>query len=140
MSTVLNAPTSSQPSVDSVLQRVDSLSPGELDALPFGMIQLDERGNILKYNQTEADLARVRQDRQVGRNFFDELAPCTKVREFHGRFRDGIEQRKLYETFGFVFKFDHGWRNVAITLMYSDATRSVWVLVSQQSLAVPPKP
>lgn len=117
--------------VNSILERVDVLSEQELDTLPVGMIQLDEQGNILKYNRTEAELARVRRERQIGRNFFDEVAPCTKVKEFYGRFREGVERRSLYETFGFVFKFDHGWRNVAITLMYSEGTRSVWVLVSQ---------
>lgn len=123
----------------SVLQRVEQLTEDELHALPFGMIQLDEQGNILKFNQTEADLARVRRERQIGRNFFDELAPCTKVKEFYGRFLEGVERQQLYETFGFVFKFEHGWRNVVITLMYSQPTRSVWVLVSQQSVTAPPQ-
>lgn len=123
---------------DSVLKNVDALPENELDSLPFGMIQLDEHGKILKFNRTEANLARIERERQIGRNFFDDLAPCTKVREFYGRFREGVEQRRLYETFGFVFKFDHGWRNVAITLMYSEGTRSVWVLVSQQSVTPPP--
>src|SRR5690349_12386873 len=124
--------------VTEVIQKVDGLSEGELDQLPYGMIQLDRTGRILKYNQPEADLARLKRERQVGRSFFDEVAPCTKVREFHGRFVEGVAKRNLNETFGFVFKFDHGWRNVAITLFYSPKTDSVWVLVSQTSLTPPP--
>jgi photoactive yellow protein len=124
---------------DDLLKRADSLGASDLDALPFGMIQLDRTGKILKFNRTEADLARINQARQLGRNFFDEVAPCTKVREFYGRFQEGLEKRSLYETFGFVFKFDHGWRNVAITMMYSDKTDSVWVLVSQTSVTPPPR-
>jgi photoactive yellow protein len=119
---------------------VDNLSAKELDALPFGMIQLDRTGRILKFNQTEAQLARINRERQLGLNFFDDVAPCTKVRDFHGRFLHGLNQRSLYETFGFVFKFDHGWRNVAITLFYSEKTDSVWVLISQTSVTEPPKP
>lgn len=126
------------PTPDEVLQRAESLSDPELNALPYGMIQLDASGRILKFNQTEADLARIHRERQLGKNFFDDVAPCTKVKEFYGRFVDGVRRRKLYETFGYVFKFAHGWRNVAITLMYSDRTDSVWVLVSQQSLSAPP--
>lgn len=128
----------SPPAADAVLSRVDKLSTSELDVLPFGMIQLDRTGRILKFNKTEANLARINQEKQIGKSFFDDVAPCTKVQQFYGRFAEGVQQRKLYETFGFVFKFDHGWRNVAITLMYSDATDSVWVLVSQQSLTTPP--
>jgi photoactive yellow protein len=120
--------------IEKVLNGVDSLNSAELDELPFGMIQLDATGKILKFNKTEADLARINQQRQLGRNFFDTVAPCTKVREFYGRFVDGLARKELYETFGFVFKFAHGPRSVAITLFYSQATQSVWVLVSQATL------
>lgn len=125
-------------SADDLLRQADDLQSSDLDSLPFGMIQLDRTGRILKFNQTEAKLARINRDRQIGKSFFDEVAPCTKVREFYGRFQEGLARRNLYETFGFVFKFDHGWRNVAITMMYSDKTDSVWVLVSQQSVTPPP--
>jgi len=125
-------------SVDELLRQADDLQGSDLDVLPFGMIQLDRAGRILKFNNTEARMARINRDRQIGKSFFDEVAPCTKVREFYGRFQEGLAKRTLYETFGFVFKFDHGWRNVAITMMYSEKTDSVWVLVSQQSVTPPP--
>lgn len=123
---------------DDLFNRVDELGTRDLDGLPFGLIQLDRNGRILKFNQTEAQLARINRDRQIGLNFFDRVAPCTKVREFYGRFEEGLKNRSLYETFGFVFKFDHGWRNVAITLFYSEKTDSVWVLISQTSVTPPP--
>ncbi|WP_224245905.1 PAS domain-containing protein [Hyalangium gracile] len=124
---------------DELLRQVDQLMEQDLDTLPFGLIQLDRSGRILKFNQTEARLARINRERQIGLNFFDEVAPCTKVKEFYGRFVQGLRERSLYETFGFVFKFDHGWRNVAITLFYSEKTDSVWVLISQTSVTPPPK-
>ncbi|MDP1825632.1 MAG: PAS domain-containing protein [Archangium sp.] len=121
-----------------VLSSVDRLSTNQLDELPFGMIQLDPTGRILKFNRTEGRLARIRPERQVGLNFFNDVAPCTKVKEFHGRFVEGVARKQLYETFGFTFKFDHGWRDVAVSLMYSAATDSVWVLISQQEPAHSP--
>jgi photoactive yellow protein len=124
---------------DEVLRQADQLTARDMDTLPFGMIQLDRTGRILKFNQTEANLARINRDRQIGKNFFDDVAPCTKVKEFYGRFLQGLRERSLYETFGFVFKFDHGWRNVAITLFYSSKTDSVWVLISQTSVTAPPR-
>ena len=117
--------------IEAVLKSADGLAPGALDALPFGMIQLDGQGKILRFNKTEAALARLNQERQLGKNFFEEVAPCTRVKEFYGRFTAGVAKKELYETFGFVFKFEHGWRNVAVTLMYSATTGTVWVLVSQ---------
>lgn len=126
--TVANAPL--EP-LENLLRRADALRPDEIDALPYGLIQLDRTGTILKYNKTEASLARINQQRQIGRNFFEHVAPCTKVKDFHGRFLEAVRRRELYETFGFVFDFTHGPRTVAITLFYSQKTDSVWVLVSQ---------
>ena len=117
-----------------LLERVDAMQAAELDELPLGMIQLDPTGKILKFNKAEAELARINRRRQLGKSFFEEVAPCTKVKEFHGRFLEGVAKKELYATFGFVFKFAHGPRNVAITLFYAKATDSVWVLVSQAAL------
>ena len=120
--------------IDDVLSRVDQMEMAELDALPQGMIQLDPKGNILKFNRAEAELARINRRKQIGKNFFEDVAPCTKVKEFHGRFVEGVARKELYETFGFVFKLAHGPRNVAITLFYAQATDSVWVLVSEAAV------
>lgn len=120
--------------IEDVLKRVDSMENAELDELPLGMIQLDASGKILKFNKAEAELARINRRRQIGKSFFEDVAPCTKVKEFHGRFLEGVAKKELYETFGFVFKFAHGPRNVAITLFYAKTTDSVWVLVSQAAL------
>src|SRR5690242_4385981 len=104
--------------VQDVVKRLDALSQAELDALPLGMIELDGAGRILRFNKTEGQLARLDPGRQVGKSFFDEVAPCTKVKEFHGRFVAGVRSRELNETFSFEFKFPHGVRQVAITLFY----------------------
>lgn len=118
--------------IDNVVKRLDAMGERELDQLPFGMIELDTSGRILRFNKTEADLARIEQKRQLGRNFFEEVAPCTKVKDFHGRFLEGVRKQELYETFGFQFAFTHGRRDVGITLFYARKTASIWVLVSQR--------
>ena len=71
---------------------IDTMSEGELDKLPFGAIQLDRTGIILSYNRTEANLTGRDPRRVIGRNFFTDVAPCTNVKEFAGRFREGIEK------------------------------------------------
>jgi photoactive yellow protein len=115
-----------------VLERADVLTQGELDSLPVGMIQLDRTGKVLKFNQTESDLARVAKDDALGKNFFDEVAPCTKVQEFHGRFVEGVEKKNLHTVFDYVFRFRDGrQKNVVISMFYSQSTDTVWVLVER---------
>ncbi|MBK7864572.1 MAG: PAS domain-containing protein [Archangiaceae bacterium] len=123
--------------IDDLVKRLGVLQPEELESLPFGMIELDASGKILRFNKTEGNLARLDPARQLGKSFFDDVAPCTKVKEFHGRFLEGVRRRELYETFGFTFRFPHGTRDVAITLFYAQKTQSVWVLVSQKALLAP---
>ncbi|HET7460640.1 MAG TPA: PAS domain-containing protein [Longimicrobium sp.] len=120
------APTSS------VLQKADVLNETELDTLPVGMIQLDRDGKVLKFNQTESDLARVAKDDALGKSFFDEVAPCTKVQEFYGRFVEGVEKKSLHTVFDYVFKFRDGrQKNVVISMFYSPSTDTVWVCVER---------
>ena len=66
---------------------IDDLSDAELDALAFGVIALDEEGTVLRYNLYESRLARLDRNQVVGRNFFDDVAPCTRIEAFQGRFR-----------------------------------------------------
>lgn len=121
-----------QTAMPDVFERADQLTEDELDTLPIGMIQLDRSGKVLKFNQTESDLARVEKSDALGKSFFDEVAPCTKVREFHGRFLEGVESRDLSTTFDYEFKFRDGRRkDVLISMFYSTNTESVWVLVQR---------
>ena len=121
-----------QTAMPDVLERADRLTEQELDNLPVGMIQLDPSGRVLKFNQTESELARMDKAAALGKSFFDEVAPCTKVREFHGRFLEGVATRDLSTTFEYEFKFRDGRRkDVIISMFYSTATESVWVLVQR---------
>jgi photoactive yellow protein len=115
-----------------VLENADVLSEEELDNLPVGMIQLDRDGTVLKFNRTESDLAHYEREKALGRNFFDEVAPCTKVQEFHGRFLEGVRHRSLHVAFPYEFRFRDGRRkDVIISLFYSQSTETVWVQVQR---------
>jgi photoactive yellow protein len=106
----------------------DALSAAELDALPYGMIQLDSRGTVLRYSSAESRLSGLTAAECIGRSFFDEIAPCTRVREFQGRFLRGVAARQLDAVFSFRFNFVPP-KDVRIHMFYSQATRSVWVKV-----------
>ena len=118
---------------DALLASADEMTPAELDTLPYGMIQLDAAGRILKYNAVESRLASLPQEQAVGRQFFTEVAPCTKVQAFHGRFKEGVIRESLDATFQFHFAFKQQPRDVTVRLFYSRRTRSVWVMVSDRT-------
>jgi photoactive yellow protein len=121
-----------QATAGTVLEQADVLTPGELDSLPVGMIQLDRTGKVLKFNQTESDLARVAAADAIGKSFFDEVAPCTKVQAFYGKFLEGVENRRLHTVFDYVFRFRDGrQKNVVISMFYSATTETVWVCVER---------
>ncbi len=115
------------------------LTTAEIDALPFGYIGLAPDGTIRKYNRYEADLARIDPQSVLGRNFFRDLAPCTQVKEFEGRFRDfaaGLGESTL--SFDFVFTFRHGAQKVRIGLVRSPMVGEIIVTVNRvRDLALP---
>lgn len=118
--------------LDLLYRRIDSISARELDALPHGAIKLDKDGRVLRFNQYESRLSGLPADEVIGRNFFKEVAPCTDVQEFHGRFARGVRERRLHEKFRYHFAFKKQPRNVLVTLFYRDVDDSVWVFVQPQ--------
>jgi photoactive yellow protein len=113
------------------LERIDHMERRELDSLPFGAIQLDARGTILRFNDYEARLTGRKPEKVIGRNFFEEVAPCTNVREFAGRFHEGVRKKELHEVFPYRFDFKMAPRNVTVTLFYNKANDTAWVFVRE---------
>ena len=113
------------------IERIQNLGESDLDRLPFGAIRLDRNGKILSYNRTEAELSGRRKESVLGKNFFTEVAPCTNVQEFAGRFREGVARGSLHMVFPYVFDFQMEPRNVWVTLFYSNETDTAWVFVRE---------
>ena len=110
-------------------KNIDSMQPDDLDKLPFGAIQLDGDGRVKNFNLYESKLARMPKKEVLGKDFFREVAPCTDVKEFAGRFREGFQKKFLHAKFNYRFAFKQDPRDVTVTLFYSDITDSVWVFV-----------
>jgi photoactive yellow protein len=116
--------------VESIYQKIHALSERQLDELPHGAIQLDKHGKILSYNRFESALSGVPRETAIGKNFFRDIAPCTDVARFHGRFLEGVAKKKLHEKFRYHFAFKARPRDVLITLFYNEAHDTVWVFVN----------
>jgi photoactive yellow protein len=108
---------------------LDSLTREQLDALPCGAIRVDGEGTILFYSRTHAVMTRRAPQAVVGRNFFSEVAPCTVVPEFYGRFRRGVLSGDLHASFEFVFDFDMEPVQVQITMRASERPGEFWIIV-----------
>ena len=115
-------------SADAIVSEVGLLTPEELDALPFGAIQLDATGKVLIYNKAEEKISGRSASEVVGKNFFRDVAPCTRVQRFFGAFQAGVERRELNEVFDFTFRFPTGARDVRIRMIYSGT--AVWIFVT----------
>ena len=68
----------------------------------IGPVKFDEAGTILLYNRYEARMSRLPPERVVGRGFFLDIAPCTRVDAFQGRFRALVnDPEKQGDSFAF---------------------------------------
>jgi photoactive yellow protein len=111
-----------------------TMDRAELDAYPDGVITLDRNGNILRYNRTEADLARRNQEETIGLNFFTDVAPCTAVQDFKGRFDAfAASEGAGVERFDFVFRFAWGTQDVGITMIRKAWSTDVALLIARRS-------
>jgi photoactive yellow protein len=102
------------------------------DDLPFGVIEVDRDGRILLYNRWEEELADRRRTQVLGRLFFSEVAPCTGVAEFEGRFREMVAaDQPSREELDFVFQFPGTKRLVNIVLAWAPVWGRGFILVRQ---------
>ncbi len=89
-----------------------------VDELPFGVIVVDRKGTVLEYNRYESDMTGFSRERVLGRNFFHDVAPCTAIREFEGRFDSFLTSHETsIEPFEFVFPFAKGAQRVTIVFV-----------------------
>lgn len=109
---------------------LDRLTDEELDAIPYGVIQLDTDGAVLSYNRAEAEnVGGI--PRPIGRHFFRDVCPSANVPELWDRFQQAISDRSLDETFQYTFSCGPTPRHVQLRIYYSVRTRSVWLFVAK---------
>ncbi len=122
------------------LEKAHRLTGGDLDALPFGVIVVDRAGNILEYNAYERELANMGDRKMIGLNFFHDVAPCTAIAEFEGRFEAFLDSEQTsIEPFEFVFPFPRGAQRVRVIFVRSsNASDRATICVARDSTGQPP--
>ena len=111
-------------------EKLEQASTATLDTVDFGIIQVDDEGTILFFNQYESNLSGVDPEEAVGQNFFTEVAPCTNNRLFRGRFRKGLDRNDLDETFTYTYTYRMQPTLVTIHL-YRDSRNDNWIMVKK---------
>jgi photoactive yellow protein len=103
-----------------------------INDLAFGAIQVDEKGTILQYNAAEGAITGRNPEEVIGKNFFTEVAPCTNIPEFRGRFEEGIATGTLSTLFEYVFDYEMSPTKVKVQMMNSLLGEdNYWVFVKR---------
>lgn len=113
------------------------LSRADVDDLPYGLVLLDANGTILLYNRYEASMSRHPPEAVLGKNWFHEVAPCTRVNAFYGRFHDFLAGGEPSIAFWFWFHFLHGSQLVDVVLLRSPDPGQVLLTVTRRLSALP---
>ena len=107
-----------------------ALTDRELNALPFGVIKVDDSGVILFYNKYESELASVPVHEALGKNFFTQLAPCSNSRLFYGYFKEGIVAGSMDKSYMYTFSYKMRPTLVRVHL-YKDRMNNNWVMIQK---------
>ena len=115
---------------DNVGEKLRGASEAQLNSTNFGIIQIDDEGEVLFFNAYESELSGVEPDEARGRNFFTQVAPCTNNRLFRGRFKKGVRRGELDETFTYTYTYKMRPTLVDVRLYRDDAGNN-WIMVQK---------
>lgn len=118
-------------SENNVANELANMSDDELDSLAFGAMELDRDGCIVRYNATEADISGREQAGMIGRNFFTEVAPCTRSEAFEGRFRAGVAAGNMDVQFTYVLDHEMVPTEVRVRMYRAEGKDTNWVLIKR---------
>ncbi len=113
----------------SVMAKLSIMTQDIADSKDVGIVEVDDRGQVLIYNRYEQKLAGVTLDAAHGKNFFHDVAPCTANRFFRGRFKQGIAEGNLDTSFEYTFTYKIMPTPVQIHMYRDQATARNFIFV-----------
>jgi photoactive yellow protein len=112
------------------LSSLASMTPAQIDALPYGVVKIDDRGTIQVYNRYESELGGIAPSHAIGKNFFTDIAPCTNNKVFRGCFTKGVEQGSADCLFSYTFTYKMKPTEVKVHL--HRAGNANWMLIAKK--------
>jgi len=116
---------------DDIGNQLAQMDDKDIDKLAFGAINLDRNGKILSYNKAEGEITGRKPEEVIGKNFFTEVAPCTKTDEFYGKFKEGVNSGNLSTMFEYTFDYQMKPTKVKVHMKKSLSDDSFWVFVKR---------
>jgi photoactive yellow protein len=113
--------------VDNILQR----DPNRAEYLPFGAVLLDRGGKIMKYSQAEGLIVGRDPNEVMGKNFFNDIAPCAKGKRFHGEFLKFNQSGQANVMFDYEFDYKMRPVKVRIHLKSTPDGQNCWMFVKR---------
>lgn len=113
--------------LDNILAR----EPQRAEYLPFGAVMLDRNGKIVKYNRAEGLIANRTPDEMLGKDFFNEVAPCAKGKRFHGEFLTFHRTGQVNVMFDYKFAYKGANVGVKIHLKAQPDGQHCWMFVKR---------
>jgi len=113
--------------LDNILAR----EPQRAEYLPFGAAMLDRAGKIVKYNKAEGLIANRTPEDMVGKDFFNEVAPCAKGKRFHGEFLNFHRSGQINVMFDYKFAYKGANVSVKIHLKSQPDGQHCWMFVKR---------
>ncbi|HEX8707198.1 MAG TPA: PAS domain-containing protein [Pyrinomonadaceae bacterium] len=87
-----------------------------LDALPFGLLELDAAGTVTRYSPAQQRQTTLAARDILGRNFFTEVMPARQVSDLQSRFRLFMAQGETLDRSSFIYASEHGPVKVQVLL------------------------
>jgi photoactive yellow protein len=122
----MTAATASLFDTPALAAQLTVMSDLELDALPFGVVEMDHECTVLRYNAAESRLSGLPPDRVIGRRFFREVALCCSDPLVSQRF----DAATLDATIPYTLAFHMRVVPVILRLLKAPDSRRMYFLVS----------
>lgn len=97
-----------------IFNMLPTLSRAEADSCDFGIIQLDDAGNVVLVNRYQSELGGVPVPQFEGKHWFTKIAPCANNGLLYGNFKKGVAAKSLNVVLPYTFTFKMKPTNVRI--------------------------
>ena len=107
--------------------QLSCMSDSELNALPFGVIEMNHQFKVLRYNSAESRHSRLPPDRVIGQNLFRDVAPWANNQRIARRYRlDSVD-----ETMQYAVSLDMQQQAVTLRMLKPGYSERMYLLVNR---------
>ena len=105
--------------------------PSRAELLPFGAIMVNQHGDVMRYNFFDSGISVIFLFVVVGKNFFNDVAPCAKGQAFYNHFFRAVADGHVNTMFDYQFDYKMQATNVRIHMKSADAARGIWIFIKR---------